>query len=77
MRYFRVRLTESLALKILELGDLYFFSELDLSQGFHQIEIIERDRKKTVFIKRKVIYQYNKLPIGLKDALSALQRAQL
>jgi len=55
------------------LAGKYFFSLLDMIKGYHQIEIEERDRHKTVFKSYKRLYQYKCLPFGLKNSLAQFQ----
>lgn len=47
------------------LGNSRFFSTLDLSQGFHQVEIEKDDREKTAFSTNFGHYQYKRCPFGL------------
>lgn len=49
-----------------KLGKSNYFSTLDLSKGFHQVEIVEEDREKTAFSTDIGHYQFKRCPFGLK-----------
>ena len=51
-----------------------YFSKLDLKSGFYQIPINETDKKKTVFITPFGLYQFNVLPMGLKNSPPTFQK---
>ncbi|GES76231.1 enzymatic polyprotein, putative [Rhizophagus clarus] len=65
-------------LRIDELLEKYrtakWFTSLDLAAGFHQVEMVEEDKEKTVFICSKGLYEYNVMPFGLKNAPGTFQR---
>jgi RNase H-like domain found in reverse transcriptase/Reverse transcriptase (RNA-dependent DNA polymerase)/Integrase zinc binding domain/Integrase core domain/Retroviral aspartyl protease len=56
------------------LGRAVYFSTLDLSQGYYQLEIEKKDRQCTAFVTDKGQYQMRKLPMGLKISPSAFSR---
>ncbi len=57
------------------IGPSRYYSSLDLAQGYHQIDIAPEDRPKTAFQTHDGLFQYKKLPFGLKSAPSAFSRA--
>ncbi len=60
---------------IRKLGQGYkYFSKLDLISGFYQIPIIETDKEKTAFITPFGLYQFNVLPMGLKNSPPTFQK---
>ena len=44
------------------------FSILDAARGYHQLPIAENDRWKTAFITHRGLFQYKRMPFGLKNA---------
>lgn len=44
------------------------FSILDAARGDHQLPIAEEDRWKTAFLTHRGLYQYKRMPFGLKNA---------
>lgn len=51
-----------------------FFSTLDLSSSFHQIELEEESRPLTAFTCSNGHYQFKRLPFGLKISTNSFQR---
>ena len=45
-----------------------FWSKLDLTSGYHQCEIDEEFKEFTAFITFRGLYEWNRLPMGLKGA---------
>ena len=61
------------AIRKLGQGYNYFF-KLDLKSGFYQIPIGEADKEKTAFVTPCDLYQFNVLPMDLKNAAPTFQR---
>ena len=51
-----------------------FFSSLDLASGYWQIALSDSAKEKTAFISTKGLFEFNVLPFGLSNAVSAFQR---
>lgn len=50
------------------------FSTLDLTMGFNQVRLTERAQELTTFITSRGLYQYTRVPFGLKGGPSYFQR---
>ena len=55
------------------LGNAHWFSSMDLTSGYWQIEIKEEDKSKTAFIFRKELFEFNVMPFGLYNAPATFQ----
>lgn len=64
------RMDEMLAI----LGPCKYFTVLDMAKGFFQIEVEEGDRLKTAFICEHGLFQYKRMPMGLRNSPSTFQR---
>lgn len=51
-----------------------FFSNIDLSKGFHQLVLDPKTKHKTSFVTMFGQYEFDVLPMGLKSAPGAFQR---
>ena len=47
------------------------FSKVDLKRAYHQLAVIEEDRHKTNIHTTLGIFQFNRVPYGLKNAAGA------
>ena len=56
------------------LGRAKYFSTLDLTSSFHQVELTKESRPLTAFSTNKGHYQFNRLPFGLKISTNSFQR---
>lgn len=57
-----------------KLGRAKYFSTLDMTSSFHQIELDHRSRPYTAFSTPNGHYQYTRLPFGLKISSNSFQR---
>lgn len=57
------------------LSGAVYFSHLDLSQGYYQVELDDASRRYTAFTTDRGQYQMTRLPMGLKISPSAFSRA--
>ena len=60
---------------IQKLGPGYqYFSKLDLKSGFYQVPIRNEDKSKTAFVTSFGLFQFNVLPMGLKNSPPTFQK---
>ena len=51
-----------------------YFSTLDLKNAYHQVMLLPEKRKFTAFEANGQLYQFKRLPFGLKNAVPCFQR---
>ena len=56
------------------LGHSKYFSTLDMTSGYWQVELKEEAKEKTAFTTRNGLYQWEVLPFGLTSAPSTFER---
>ncbi|KAL8591322.1 hypothetical protein ACOMHN_041663 [Nucella lapillus] len=57
-----------------KLGKAQYFSKIDLTKGFWQIPMKEKDRLKTAFSTPDGQFQWKKMPFGMKNASAVFSR---
>ncbi len=50
------------------IGNTNIFTIMDLKQGFNQIVLVTKDRKKTTFHGSNKLWEWLVMPFGLKNA---------
>jgi len=55
-------------------GQADYISTLDATSGFYQIKLDEGSREYTAFVSQSNLYQFKRMPFGLKNASASYQR---
>jgi transposase InsO family protein len=56
------------------LGQCRYFSTFDLAKGFYQIQMKDEDKQKTAFICHHGLWQFKRLPMGLRNSPATFVR---
>lgn len=57
-----------------QLGKSVYFSTLDLASGFYQIQVKESDKRKTAFTTPSGHYEFNNMPMGMRNSPATFAR---
>lgn len=59
---------------MISLSGCQYFTSLDLTSGYYQVELEESSKEKTAFVMDGQLFEFNRLPFGLKGAPPLFQR---
>ena len=57
------------------LGNTHWFSSMNLTSGYWQIKMKEKNKPKTVFISREELFEFNLIPFEFYNVSATFQYA--
>ena len=58
-----------------KMGSANYISLFDVKSGYWQIPVAEENQWKTTFVTHDALYQWTRMPFGLRNAVSTFVRA--
>ena len=63
--------------QLYDLNGAKIFSQIDLDRGYNQVILEEESKKYTAFICQFGVYEFNRMPFGLKNAPKSFQKVMI